>query len=174
MLAAAAMLALGTVPAALASGAPEVEASDFVLPSTAEQNVRLSEFLGQPVVLSFWSSGCSLCARQLQQLRALNATYRAAGLVVLAISVDDNLHHAQEYARSHDGGFPMLLDAKKSVSRAYAIDQLPTTVLIDRFGQLRYRHTDYNPAEQRLVAEVRQLIDETVAGTPPNSAPSSP
>jgi peroxiredoxin len=65
---------------------------------SGRHNVRLSEYRGQPVILSFWSSGCSTCAKQLATLDKLYGTYRSAGLVVFGVSVDDNLPRAQQYA----------------------------------------------------------------------------
>jgi peroxiredoxin len=62
------------------------------------------------------------------------------GLVVLAVSVDDEPATAEQYARAHAASFPLLLDTAKAVSRAYAIDRLPSTVLIDRSGVIRYWH----------------------------------
>lgn len=161
-------LALGalTRPAAVAaaSAAPapllDKPAPDFALPAAAGSNVRLSEHRGEVVVLSFWSSRCSLCAEQLTAVNGLYATYRSAGLIVLGVSVDDDMAHARAYARSHTMRFPLLLDGAKQVSRNYAVDRLPTTVLIDRAGNVRYVHADYRPADASYVAEIRALLDD--------------
>ena len=93
-------------------------APDFALPAVVGSNVRLSEYRGQAVIISFWSSRCGVCARQLALLDRLYSTYRSAGLVVLAVSVDDDPTHAEQYARAHTAGFPLLLDTTKAVSRA--------------------------------------------------------
>src|SRR5665213_112798 len=131
-----AVVAVLGVAAALAASVPLIgqHAPDFALPAVVGDNVRLSEYLGQPVILSFWSSRCSVCAAQLARLDRLYDTYRSSGLIVLAVSVDDDPQRAEKYARAHPSHFPMLLDQAKAVGRAYAIDRLPTTVLIDRSG----------------------------------------
>ena len=54
-------------------------APDFVLPAVVGSNVRLSEFRGQPVMISFWSSRCSPCAAQLDGLDRYYGTYRSSG-----------------------------------------------------------------------------------------------
>ena len=126
-------------------------APDFALPAAVGSNVRLSEYRGQPVVLSFWSSRCGACAAQLAALDRYYATYRSAGLVVLGVSVEDDPQRALDYARAHRRSFPLLLDRAKAVSRAYEIDRLPTTVLIDRSGVVRYLHSDDRPDDASYV-----------------------
>jgi peroxiredoxin len=138
-------------------------APDFALPAVVGSNVRLSEYRGQAVIISFWSSRCGVCARQLALLDRLYSTYRSAGLVVLAVSVDDDPTHAEQYARAHTAGFPLLLDTTKAVSRAYAIDRLPSTVLIDRSGVVRYRNNDDQADDSSYVAHIRALLDDAVA-----------
>ena len=138
-------------------------APDFALPAVVGSNVRLSEYRGQPVILSFWSSKCGACSKQLAALDRLYGTYRSSGLMVLGVSVDDNLLHAEQYARARATSYPMLLDGAKNVSRAYAIDRLPSAVLIDRSGTVRYLHTDDGADERPYVAQIRTLLDDKPA-----------
>jgi peroxiredoxin len=158
------MAALATTAArAAAAGLIGQSAPDFALPAAVGSNVRLSEYRGQVVILSFWSSRCSVCAGQLAKLDRLYSTYRSSGLIVLAVSVDDDPMHAEQYARAHTAGFPLLLDTTKSVSRAYAIERLPWTVLIDRSGIVRYLRGDEHVEDGSYVAQIRALLDDTVA-----------
>jgi peroxiredoxin len=147
-------------PAAAGAATVGELAPDFALPATAGGNVRLSEHRGEVVLLAFWSSRCAVCATQLAALGDLQATYRSAGLVTLAISVDDDLRRALKFARDHPARFPLLLDRRKGVSRAYAIERLPTTVLIDRRGRVRYLQADYRGNDNSYVAQVRELLDD--------------
>jgi peroxiredoxin len=135
-------------------------APDFALPSLSGGNVRLSEHRGEVVLLTFWSSECAVCIAQLEALGNLQATYRSAGLVTLGVSVDDDLHRARRFANAHAGRFPLLLDRHKVVSRAYRIEALPTTVLIDRRGRVRYLQSDYDGTGNTYLAQVRELLDD--------------
>jgi peroxiredoxin len=144
-------------PAIIAHSAP-----DFVLPAAAGSNVRLSEYRGQPVMLSFWSSRCSLCAAQLAALDRYYGTYRSSGLIVLAVSVEDDPQRAVDYARAHTTSYPLLLDQTKGVSRSYGIERLPTTVLIDRSGVVRYLHSDDRAGDPSYVTQIRALLDDKV------------
>ena len=135
-------------------------APDFTLPSVSGGNVRLSEHRGEVVLLTFWSSECAVCITQLAALGDLQATYRSAGLVTLGVSVDDDQHRARRFANAHAGRFPLLLDKRKGVSRAYRIEALPTTVLIDRRGRVRYLQSDYDGSSKTYLAQVRELLDD--------------
>ena len=149
---------LGSVPAAAVT-VGEL-APDFALPSASGGNVRLSEHRGEVVLLTFWSSECAVCISQLAALGNLQATYRSAGLVTLGVSVDDDLRRARRFANAHTGRFPLLLDRRKGVSRTYRINELPTTVLIDRRGRVRYLQSDYDGTTNSYLAQVRELLDD--------------
>lgn len=137
------------------------EAPDFTLHALVGGNVRLSEHRGEVVVISFWSSYCSLCRAQLAALDRSLDTYHAAGLQMYGIDVDDNLERAAKAGRTVNVSFALLLDPQKVVSRSYRIDNLPMTVLIDRNGMIRYALRDYSEKSEGLyLQQLRILLDE--------------
>lgn len=140
----------------LASTAP-----DFALRSVAGTNHRLSEHRGEVVALLFWASWCGDCRRELERFERLRATYASAGLVVLAVSLDEDPARAAALARAAGADFPVLLDSGKEVSRAYQAERLPLILLIDRHGVIRARHDALDEREERgVVVQLRDLIDE--------------
>jgi peroxiredoxin len=164
-----AILVIGATTALAATSAAKgligQPAPDFVLPAAVGSNVRLSEFRGQPVMISFWSSRCSVCAAQLSAMDRYYGTYRSSGLIVLGVSVEDDPQRAIDYAHAHAASFPLLLDKTKGVGRAYGIERLPTTVLIDRAGQVRFLHSDDRAGDPSYVAQIRALLDDRI-GSP--------
>ena len=136
-------------------------APDFTLHAVVGGNVRLSEHRGEVVVLSFWSSACDSCRRQLDALNRSLATYRSAGLAIYGVGVDDVPARASEYARGLLVAFPMLLDPDKTVGRAYRVDNLPMTVLIDRGGTVRNVLRDFSAkSDDVYLQELRVLLNE--------------
>jgi peroxiredoxin len=136
-------------------------APDFTLHAVGGGNVRLSEHRGEVVVLSFWSSGCGTCRRQLDALNRSLVTYRSAGLEVYGVGVDDSATHAFDYARAAAVGFPMLLDPDKTVGKVYRVDNLPMTVLIDRGGTIRNVLRDYSArSDDFYLEQLRTLLNE--------------
>ncbi len=136
-------------------------AADFALKAVAGDNVRLSEHLGEVVVLHFWATWCGPCRQQIPRLDQLHSTYGSAGLVLLGMNVDDDASRAVEFVRTLAVSYPVLLDPGKSVAPLYGLGAVPMTVLIDRAGVVRYVHYDFSPAiERQYVAELRELLDE--------------
>jgi peroxiredoxin len=137
------------------------QAPDFALHALVGSNVRLSEHLGEVVVVSFWGSRCGACSTQLDALNRSLSTYQSVGLRVFGVSVDDDQARALEYAKGQSVSFPLLLDPTKSVSRLYEVDNLPMTVLIDRGGVVRHVHRDYSAKSEALyLQELRALLNE--------------
>jgi peroxiredoxin len=160
----AAVALLGAGTAALAQrgyGLIARAAPDFTLHAVAGGNVRLSEHRGEVVVLSFWSSACGTCRRQLDALNKSLATYRSAGLAVYGVGVDDEPERALKYASGIPVTFPMLLDPDKAVGRAYQVDNLPMTVLIDRSGTIRNVLREFSAKSDDLyLQQLRVLLNE--------------
>lgn len=157
-------LSMPGVPAHASEAVLNAPAPDFALPALQGGNLRLSEYRGQVVVLSFWSSRCSSCAQQLSALSEQQATYGTVGLVTLAVSVDSDLPRARAFAAQLLGAgrvrLPMLLDAERAVGRVYGVDRLPTTILIDRSGRVRHLIRDYRRTDNSYISQLRALLDD--------------
>jgi peroxiredoxin len=161
LLGAALLAPLPAVTAAARHALTGKPAVDFALRSVAGVNVRLSEYRGDVVVLSFWGSRCGQCLPQLAALDRLQATYGSAGLVTLGINVDDDQSAAREFASARRVGFALLLDPEKGVARGYRVDALPMVVLVDRAGTVREVFRDFRAgAEEDYLAKVKALLDE--------------
>jgi peroxiredoxin len=159
----AALAIAWTLPALAARfhAAPGVTAPDFALRAYQGPNVRLSEHIGQVVVVSFWGVGCDACRGQLEALDRDISQYRAQGLRVYGVEVADDQMEALRFARGLHVTFPLLLDPAKSVARLYDVDDLPLTVLIDRDGKIRGVVRDFNEKSRRACEdELRSLLAE--------------
>jgi peroxiredoxin len=159
----AALAILFSLPALAARfhAVPGVPAPDFALRALAGPNVRLSEHVGQVVVISFWGSGCDACRAQLEALEQDFGRYQAQGLRVYGVEVADEQTAALSFARGTRVTFPLLLDPAKAVARLYDVDNLPMTVLIDRDGKIRQVVRDFNETSRRACEdELRTLLAE--------------
>lgn len=104
----------------LRSGA---EAPDFRLRSTHDQWLRLSDFRGQPVILTFYPADWSpVCSEQMAQYNQLLPELRSFGASLVGISVDGVWCHSA-FARNHNLHFPLLadFDPKGAVARQYGV-----------------------------------------------------
>jgi len=161
VLAAALVIAWALPAAARFHAVPGAPAPDFALRAYAGPNVRLSEHIGQVVVISFWGVGCDACRAQLEALQQDFSRYQGQGLRVYGVEVADDPLGAQRFARGTPVTFPLLLDPAKTVARLYDVDNLPMTVLIDRDGKIRQVVRDFNETSRRACEdELRTLLAE--------------
>jgi peroxiredoxin len=136
-------------------------APDLVARGLGGENVRISEFRGDVVVVSFWSGACNTCRAQLEALDRIARTYRSAGLVVIGVNLDENLARAERFARAQDVGFPLLVSTPRGIGREFGIDRLPMVLFLDRAGVLRVAHREFKTRDEALyVRELRTLLNE--------------
>jgi peroxiredoxin len=111
-------------------------APDFQLNSSQGNAYTLSDYQGHPVLINFWATWCGPCVEEMPQLQRVFDNYREYGLVVFAVSSED-LSKVAQFGADHDLSFPLLVDAKSSVSNQYHISAFPTSYFIDTQGQIQ-------------------------------------
>jgi len=150
--------AAGVAAAATAVGSP---APDFTLRVLDGPNLRLQEQRGKVVLVNFWATWCGPCRKEMPHLNRIADKYRASGLVMLGINVDDDVRNAAELASKLGVKFPVLLDTDKKVSKLYDLNSMPSTLVIDRNGRVRYLHRGYQDGYEDLYdKQIRDLLKE--------------
>lgn len=143
------------------SGMEGHEAPDFALKSSTGQNLRLSEFRGDVVMINFWATWCGPCRQEMPHLDDLYARYQRVGFNLLAVNIDDDSSRAMNMIEELGVNFPVLFDARKQVSELYEVEAMPVTVIVDREGTVRYVHHGYKPGyENMYLDQVRSLLRE--------------
>ena len=159
-----ARVALGTAmlfvaSAAIPAIAPSGAAPDFTLRTMSGPNMRLAEQRGRVVMVNFWATWCGPCRQEMPQLDRLYQKYKSSGFVLLGVNVDDDVLKAADVAGKLGVSFPVLLDTDKAVSRLYDLSTMPSTVLIDRDGKVRYVHRGYLTGyEDNYDKQIRELL----------------
>ena len=159
--------ALGALAAAFALASPlargavatQAAAPDFTLKSMNGPNLRLAEQRGRVVMVNFWATWCGPCRQEMPQLDKLYQRYRSSGFVLLGVNVDDDVRKAGDVAAKLGVTFPVLLDTDKAVSKLYDLSTMPSTVIIDRDGKVRYLHRGYLAGyEDNYDKQIRELL----------------
>ena len=121
---------------------PKVEAPDFTAVDADGTEVKLSDYVGKPIVLNFWASWCSPCKSEMPEFNA--AWEELDGEVqFLMVNMTDGaretVESAQEYVEGEGFTFPVLFDTKSEAAIAYSAYSLPTTYFIDAEGYVTAR-----------------------------------
>ncbi len=136
-------------------------APDFTLKNRGGGNMRLSEQRGEVVLLNFWASWCGPCRQEMPILNTLHERYAKLGFKVVGINVDKDSNLADKILKDIPVSFPVLLDDTGEVSGTYNVSAMPTSILVDRDGNMRYLHKGYKPGyEQDYETEIKELIRE--------------
>ncbi len=136
-------------------------APDFTLKSSGGENLRLSEFRGEVVMINFWASWCGPCRQEMPLLDELYSQYKPMGFTILGVNVEEDSTQAKQMLKDSPVNFPVLFDNQSEVSKLYNVVAMPSTVLVDRDGNVRYLHKGYKPGfEEAYQQQVRALIRE--------------
>jgi peroxiredoxin len=136
-------------------------APDFALRSASGDNLRLSEYRGNVVMINFWATWCGPCRQEMPLLDELYNRYERVGFNLLGVNIDDDSNRAMQMIEELGVGFPVLFDDRKEVSKLYDVEAMPVTVIVDRQGTVRYVHHGYKPGyEDKYLDQIRTLLRE--------------
>lgn len=154
------LLCLGLTDNAAAKATPN-PAPDFTLKSRTGDNLKLSELRGKVILINFWASWCGPCRQEMPVLNKLYQHYRSLDFTVLGVNVEQNSDNAKSLLKDVSVSFPILFDSDNRVSKLYDVKGMPSTVLVDRDGNVRYVHIGYKPGtEAEYQTQIRALIRE--------------
>lgn len=140
-----------------------IPAKGFVLEDMDEEKVSLSDYRGKVVLLNFWATWCPPCIREMPSMERLHQQVGEQDFKVIAINQMEDADEVFAFTGQLeiDPTFEILFDSDSKVSQDYAVRGLPTTYLIDKKGNIRYRAVggrEFDHAE--VVKIVKQLIAE--------------
>jgi peroxiredoxin len=132
---------------------PGREAPDFELRSATGAGIRLSDYRGQVVWLTFWRVGCPPCREEMPDLEALYRRNRDKGFTILGYNFADSQATISEMLESNHVTFPNVADSSEAAQRialdAYNAAAVPTNYIIDRRGRIAEAWLGYEKSDDR-------------------------
>ena len=140
------VLALAAVAAVLILSVQtsiRAQASEFSFRSVDGQTVTSESVRGEVVVLAFGASWLPLTRNQMEGLKKLADQYAGKGVAVYWVSTESDNSKSKNYASDEElrelgrkYKSTVLRDPDGAISRRLGVDQLPSTIIINKQGQV--------------------------------------
>lgn len=114
------------------------KAIDFTLPDLKGNEVSLSEMKGKVVLLTFWSTRCPLCENEVVLLKKIHSLYSEKGVEILSVDIGESDFAVERFKNEEGIPYRILLDRQAFVARIYGVMGVPTDIIIDKEGVVRY------------------------------------
>lgn len=119
-------------------GPLELQTEDFTVYDLNGQPVSLSDFLGKPIVVNFWSTWCESCVDELPLFEKLYSEYKeSAAFLMINVPMDSALDEKVNSFIDENGyTFPVYCDSDFSAADAYGVWAMPQSLFINKDGKL--------------------------------------
>lgn len=134
-------------------------AYDFTLESLNGDAISLSDFEGSVVLVNFWATWCPPCQAEIPDFEEAYREREADGFVILGVNVEEPASEVLPFVTDMGITYPVLLDRDGTVRRAYRALGLPTSLLVDREGVIRFRQEGIVSASE-LAWHLAELMPE--------------
>ncbi len=119
-------------------GQGPIKAPDLTLPDLDGNQVKLSDYRGEVVVINFWSASCAPCLIEMPSFEKLKAMLKGKRFEVLTIT-SDHKFTAIKTAESLDLTLPVLLDPEQKAALKFGVYATPTTIIVAPDGTIDNR-----------------------------------
>lgn len=142
-------------PAQLGQPAPDVAQPSLADP---DEEIRLADLRGRPVVLNFWASWCEPCKQEAPDFARVARAY-SDQVAFLGVDILDGREEALEFVETYDIPYPSVRDASGTVAEDFEVNGVPETIFIDAEGRIVGKHIGQISGEdlERLVSALAEL-----------------
>jgi len=140
-------------------------AKDFRLDTLSHNRFYLNAHKGKVVVLLFWNTQCTICKRQMVDLKSLVNPSDSDNLTVAAVCTDpEHIDDVKKTAENLGIDYPILLDRGAEVAGSYKVSVYPTTIIIDKAGKISFTREGYDSA---IARQIKTRVTDLLASETP-------
>ncbi len=122
----------------------------------------LKSYSGKVVLVDFWASWCAPCLRSFPWMNDLQQHYGGAGLVIVAVNLDQDRELADAFLLKLPPKFRVEFDSAGNIARQFGVQGMPSSFLVDRHGRVRVAHAGFRDAQRaEREQQIAQLLKES-------------
>jgi peroxiredoxin len=135
-------------------------AMDFRLDTLSHERFYLNQYRGKVVVLTFWSTWCTICKTEMIELKSFASAPEYKNVVIAAVCNDpENIDDVKTIVRVLDINYPVLLDKKANIFKKLKMSVVPTTIVIDQSGKISLTRQGYDAnIKKQIKTSVENLL----------------
>ncbi len=140
---------------------PIQKALVFSAENPSGKTINLNELRGKVVFINFWASWCPPCRAELPSVQEFYDSYKDNSAVVfMIVNMDDNPEKGIAFLDKNSYTIPFLM-TRDNIPAEIFQGSLPTTVVLDKNGRIRFTHTGMaNYSAKRFYRQIDGLISE--------------
>jgi len=129
--------------------------------SAEPTSLDLTKYHGKVVLVDFWASWCGPCKLAFPFMAKLSRQYRPGDVVVITINEERQRAPGEAFLHQVQSNLPVIWDSAGTIGKAWNVNEMPTTLLFDRSGKMRFRHQGFVvDKEPEYQAQLDGLIKE--------------
>ena len=148
--------------------APEIVVDKWI----DQTPVKLSELRGRVVLLDFWATWCGPCLAAFPKLKGWHDKYKDKGFVILGLTryfgeaggqemtPEQELGFLRKFKKEHGLPYGFAVSGTTLNDQNYSVSSIPTAVLIDRRGVIRFVETGSGGNSEEVAAAIERLVNE--------------
>ncbi|MEM9463398.1 MAG: redoxin family protein [Myxococcota bacterium] len=137
-------------------------AQNFALEDLKGKTVKLEDYRGKVVLVTFWATWCGPCKKEMPELEKFQQANRDKGVEVLAINID-NFNSRSKIKpfidKNNLNNIKVLLEEPEQLTQ-YDYRGIPALYVIDREGKVAHARTGYDPQlKEKLQHEIQAIVE---------------
>ena len=132
-------------------------APDFTRSDLTGRQVHLADYRGKLVLLNFWATWCAPCRKEMPLFSEWQRDYRAQGLQIIGISMDDDIASVKQLLAQRPVRYPIVMGDARLGERFGGVLGLPLSFLIDAQGRIVARYQGEGDLAD-MEAKLKQLL----------------
>ncbi|PKI17897.1 TlpA disulfide reductase family protein [Colwellia sp. 12G3] len=141
--------------------ASALPADQFDSPRKSLEQALLAQE-GKVVYIDFWASWCGPCVKSFPWMNKIQQQYKEQGFTVISINLDADETKASQFLKDNPALFAVIYDHKGTIAKHFSIQGMPTSMLISRDGEIKFRHSGFFTGKMNQYEdEIKQLLNSS-------------